>query len=247
MEIINKSSEKVNVVKIDPIMKSKMQELVHQKNLEDPKLINILMNFINECMALETTLPNVKFSKVTAYNMFKKSKTPGDWKSMTDEEKAKYQVMANEENFIRREAAIKNAEEESKKKVEEKAMIKSGVKANDRIRKIHALELSRLSVDQKINLGMLPLTYDIETKDYVECKLAEKEFSVEESVEYMILHGYSCEEAVDFVLKFSQPQRKNHIVPNSRPRYIQDEIKEKEKINDENLNGWYKAKITWKH
>jgi acid stress-induced BolA-like protein IbaG/YrbA len=244
MEVINKSSEKV---KIDPIMKSKMQELVHQKKLEDPKLTNLLLNFINECMALEITLPNVKFSKVTAYNVFKKSKTPGDWKSMTDEEKAKYQVMANEENFIRREATIKKAEEQAKKKAEEELMIKAAMKANDRTRKIHALQLRQLSVDQKINLGMLPLTHDIEIKDYIKSKLAEKEFSVEESVDYMISHEYSREEALDFVSKISTPEppRKNRIDPNSRPRYIQDELKEK--LNEEELNGWYKAKIIWKH
>jgi hypothetical protein len=50
------------------------------------------------------------YKKVSAYNMWKKSKTEGDWKTMTDEEKEPYQTMADEENFKRKEDAIKKAE-----------------------------------------------------------------------------------------------------------------------------------------
>ena len=50
------------------------------------------------------------YKKVSAYNMWKKSKTEGDWKTMTDEEKATYQEMAEEENAKRKEDAIKKAE-----------------------------------------------------------------------------------------------------------------------------------------
>ena len=124
MEVINKSSEKVNVVKIDPRLKSKMQELVHQKELEDPESVDFLIEFIEECMTLEVVREKrekkekapkapketIKFAKVSAYNMFKKAKVAGDWKSMTDEEKAEYEMMAAEENAIRREAAVKKAE-----------------------------------------------------------------------------------------------------------------------------------------
>lgn len=125
MEVINKSSkssEKVNVVKIDPRLKSKMQELVHQKELEDPESVDFLIEFIEECMTLEVVREKrekkapkapkeaVKFGKVSAYNMFKKAKVEGDWKTMTDEQKAEYEMMAAEENAIRREAAIKKAE-----------------------------------------------------------------------------------------------------------------------------------------
>jgi hypothetical protein len=238
MEVINKSSEKV---KIDPIMKSKMQELVHQKKLEDPKLTNLLLNFINECMALEITLPNVKFSKVTAYNVFKKSKTPGDWKSMTDEEKAKYQVMANEENFIRRENAIKKAENH-KEEIKDIVVRKKENIEVDFSQEIGNFVVSK--VDEELYVGA--------TKDYIKFKLEEKEFSAQESVDYMVLHGYSREEALDFISKISKIKKpstsitiKNRIDSNSRPRYIQDELKEK--LNEEELNGWYKAKILWKH
>ena len=123
MEVINnKTSEKVNVVKIDPRFKSKMQELVHQKELEDPESVDFLIEFIEECMTLEVVREKrekkapkapkeaVKFGKVSAYNMFKKAKVEGDWKTMTDEQKAEYEMMAAEENAIRREAAIKKAE-----------------------------------------------------------------------------------------------------------------------------------------
>ena len=123
MEVINKTSEKVNVVKIDPRMKSKMQQLVHQKELEDPESVDFLIEFIEECMTLEVVREKrekkapkapkeaVKFGKVSAYNMFKKAKIEGgDWKTMTDEQKAEYEMMAAEENGIRREAAIKKAE-----------------------------------------------------------------------------------------------------------------------------------------
>ncbi len=50
------------------------------------------------------------YKKVSAYNMWKKSKSEDDWKSMTDEEKATYQEMAEEENAKRKEDAIKKAE-----------------------------------------------------------------------------------------------------------------------------------------
>ena len=123
MEVINnKSSEKVNTIKIDPRMKSKMQQLVHQKDLEDPESVDFLIEFIEECMTLEVVREKrekkapkapketVKFGKVSAYNMFKKSKVSGDWKTLTDEQKAEYEMMAAEENGIRREAAIKKAE-----------------------------------------------------------------------------------------------------------------------------------------
>jgi len=50
------------------------------------------------------------YKKVSAYNMWKKSKTEGDWKTMTDEEREPYQTMADEENTKRKEDAIKKAE-----------------------------------------------------------------------------------------------------------------------------------------
>jgi hypothetical protein len=120
---INKS-EKVSMVKIDPRIKAKMQELVASKDLEEQDSIDFLMEFIEECMTLEVAREKrdaapkkpkapketIKFSKVSAYNMFKKAKAEGDWKTMSDEQKAEYEVMAAEENAIRREAAIKKAE-----------------------------------------------------------------------------------------------------------------------------------------
>lgn len=135
MEVINKSSkssEKVNVVKIDPRLKSKMQELVHQKKLEDPESVDFLIEFIEECMTLEVVREKrekkapkspketVKFGRVNAYIMFKKAKVGGDWKTMTDEQKAEYEMMAAEENAIRREEAIKwsDMSDEEKKAAE---------------------------------------------------------------------------------------------------------------------------------
>ena len=120
---VNEVAAKVSTIKIDPRMKSKMQELVVSKDLEEQDSVEFLMNFIEECMTLEVVREKrekkpkadkpkeaVKFAKVSAYNMFKKAKVAGDWKSMTDEEKAEYEVMAAEENAIRREAAVKKAE-----------------------------------------------------------------------------------------------------------------------------------------
>ena len=129
MEVINKSSkssnssnEKVSTIKIDPRMKSKMQQVIASKELEDQDTIDYLMEMVEEFMTLEIVREKrekkapkapkeaVKFAKVSAYNMFKKAKVEGDWKSMTDEQKAEYEMMAAEENAIRREAAIKKAE-----------------------------------------------------------------------------------------------------------------------------------------
>jgi hypothetical protein len=243
---INKSSEKVNIIKIDPALKCKMQDIVHQKKLKNPKSINLLMNFINECMSLEITLPNVKFTKVTAYIMFKKSKATGDWKMLSKEEKAKYQVMADEENFIRRENAIKTTENH-KEKIKDIVVRKKENIEVDFSQEIGNVVVSK--VDEEPYDGEL---YEGATNDYIKYKLADNSFSAQESVDYMVLHGYSREDALDFISKISKIKkpsttitRKNHIDSNSRPRYIQDELKEK--LNEEELNGWYKAKIIWKH
>lgn len=121
---VNEVAAKVSTIKIDPRMKTKMQELASSHNIEDPDSAKFLLDFIEECMSLEVVREKrekkekapkapkeaVKFAKVSAYNMFKKAKATGDWKTMTDEEKAEYEVMAAEENAIRREAAIKKAE-----------------------------------------------------------------------------------------------------------------------------------------
>lgn len=138
---VNEVANKVSTIKIDPRMKAKMQELASSHNIEDPDSAEFLMNFIDECMTLEVMREkrekkpkadkpkeNVKFAKVSAYNMFKKSKAEGDWKTMTDEEKAEYNVMAAEENAIRREAAIKKAEsgEEESSSDESKSRKTSG-------------------------------------------------------------------------------------------------------------------------
>lgn len=119
---VNEITPKISTVKIDPRMKSKMQELAISKKIDDTESEEFLLKFIEECMTLEivrekrekkapkASKETVKFAKVSAYNMFKKTKAEGDWKNMTDEEKAEYNVMAAEENGIRREAAIKKAE-----------------------------------------------------------------------------------------------------------------------------------------
>jgi hypothetical protein len=50
------------------------------------------------------------YSKVSAYNMWKKAKTGGDWKTMNDEDKAVFQAQADEENKKREAEAIRKAE-----------------------------------------------------------------------------------------------------------------------------------------
>ena len=117
-------NNKISIVKIDPRIKVKMQQLVASKDLEDNEAVDFLMEFIEECMKIEVPrekrekkeeVPkekdNVKFSKVSAYNMFKraykgvKKDDIPDWKSMSDEDKSQYIVMAEEENAKRREKA----------------------------------------------------------------------------------------------------------------------------------------------
>jgi len=50
------------------------------------------------------------YSKVSAYNMWKKAKSSGDWKTMNDEDKAVFQELADEENKKREAEAIRKAE-----------------------------------------------------------------------------------------------------------------------------------------
>ena len=117
-------SEKPSTMKIPKGFRAKMQQHINEKDLADQDTIDYLMEMVEEFMTLEIVREKrekgerkpkapkdtVKFAKVSAYNMFKKAKAEGDWKTMTDEQKAEYVTMADEENAKRREAAIARAE-----------------------------------------------------------------------------------------------------------------------------------------
>lgn len=115
--------KEVTKVKINPIMKDHMLKLMTGLvDSQDEEGLEFVTKFIDSCMALEVERPKratkakapkeegPKYSKVSAYSMFRKSKDNGDWKTMTDEEKAVYQVMADEENAARKTKAIERAE-----------------------------------------------------------------------------------------------------------------------------------------
>jgi len=100
-EVVAKS-EKQSTMKIPKGFRAKMQQHINEKDLADQDTIDYLMEMVEEFMTLEIVREKrekgerkpkapkdtVKVAKVSAYNIVKEAKAEGDWKTMTDEQKA---------------------------------------------------------------------------------------------------------------------------------------------------------------
>jgi len=82
-------------------------EFIDDTNVDEcEETIKFLVQKISS-MFIEIKNKKKSDTQVSAYTMFLRSKDNGDWKTMTDEEKMKYRIMADEEN-VRRGSKVLN-------------------------------------------------------------------------------------------------------------------------------------------